>query len=97
MSCNTDKKQGLPTWAMSNVQALVIGFPLSSSEAQLVEKSYSFALHCYAARRLATRKKTTLKVAFLKLGPWTNVRARDEDDISDFFNLINHQDNTDLW
>jgi hypothetical protein len=31
-----------------------------------------------------------MKQAFLEIGPWTDVRMLDTDDVADFFNLENH-------
>jgi hypothetical protein len=54
------------------------------------EGSYKFSLHYRAAQQLAIEERLTMKKAFLKIGPWTDVRLRDNDDVADFFNLENH-------
>jgi hypothetical protein len=36
----------------------------------------------------------SLKKAFLKIGPWHDVRICDVDDVADFFNLENHSAGT---
>lgn len=90
-ACNSHKKQDFATWAMANVQSLVLGLSPTIHERQLVEGTHRFALHYFAARSIATRKNTTLKQAFLVLKPWTEVRIRDDSDLGDFFNLANHR------
>ncbi len=90
-SCNTSKKMGFATWAMAGVQALTFGFAPSANELERVEGPYRFAMHYYAARQLAEKRKTTLRKAFLILKPWTDVRVGDLEDTGDFFNLETHQ------
>lgn len=89
-SCNTSKKMGFATWAMAGVQALIFGLAPSANELARVEGPYRFAMHYYAARRLAQKKNTTLKNAFLGLKPWADVRVGDPGDSGDFFNLETH-------
>lgn len=92
--CN-DEKKNRQTWVMSDIQALLLQFsPFPSL--QSLKGSHSFSLHCYAARKLAARKRTTLKQAYLRLGPWTDVRLKDENEVADFFNLENHAPHLDL-
>jgi 5-methylcytosine-specific restriction endonuclease McrA len=90
-SCNSKKKRDLATWAMSNVQAVILGFSPDEEERRLIEGPHRYALHYYAARKLATRRQITLKKAFLRLKPWTDVRLKDLEDMGDFFNLANHE------
>jgi hypothetical protein len=76
---------------MSNVQAVILGFSPSDHELERLEGIHKFALHHYAARKLAERDILSLKEAFTKLGPWNSLRLKDDDDIGDFFNLLNHR------
>lgn len=89
-SCNNLKKADFATWAMPSVQSLVLGFSPSNQECESVEGSHRFAMHYYAARKLAVLNNLSLKRAFLRLGPWTNIRPRDAFELGDFFNLQNH-------
>jgi hypothetical protein len=89
-SCNSKKKRHFATWVMPAVQSLQLG--LSPTEQRLgeIEGSYKFSLHYRAAQRVAMEKRITMKSAFLEIGPWTDVRLLDTDDVADFFNLENH-------
>ncbi len=89
-SCNSGKKADFATWAMPNVQSLVLGFSPGNSEFDSVDGSHRFALHYYAARKLAALRNLSLKRAFLRLGHWTDIRLKDANDLGDFFNLQNH-------
>ncbi len=90
-SCNSSKKMECASWAMPGIQSLIFGFAPSDNELQRVRGPHRFALHHYAARRLAAQKNITLRRAFLLLKPWTDVRVANEEDMGDFFNLANHQ------
>lgn len=90
--CNSVKKRDFATWAMPDVQSVVLGFAPSNSEFSMVSGSHKFALHNLAAKKLAIRRNISLKDAFLKLGPWEDtLRLTDEDDLGDFFNLAIHR------
>jgi hypothetical protein len=89
-SCNSHKKKNLAAWAMSSIQALHLGFDPSDRQLENLEGEYKFAIHNYAARKLAAKENLSLKQAFIKLGPWTDLRLKREDDVGDFFNLLNH-------
>jgi hypothetical protein len=89
-SCNNDKKSGFATWVMPAIQSLVLGVNPKESRLQEIPGSYKFSIHYRAAQRYALDRKTTLKNAFLHIGPWKYVRIRDADDIADIFNLENH-------
>ncbi len=93
-SCNTSKKMDFATWGMAGVQSLIIGLAPSEEDLTRVEGCHRFAMHYYAARRLATKKNIKLKDAFLRIGPWTTVRTKDPDDSGDFFNLETHDANS---
>jgi HNH endonuclease len=89
-SCNNLKKAHFATWAMPAIQSLILGLSPSTGRLQEIDGSFKFALHYRAAQALAMRQRITLKGAFLQLGPWEDVRVRDENDIVDVFNLENH-------
>jgi hypothetical protein len=89
-SCNSNKKKNYASWAMVGVQSLMIGIGPTENELKL-EGSYQFALHCYAARKLAERKNISLKMAYLRLDNWESPTVLNQADIGDFFNLSNHK------
>jgi 5-methylcytosine-specific restriction endonuclease McrA len=89
-ACNR-KKEDYATWGMVAAQSLILGLSPSDNERRTVSGVHRFALHYLAARRLLLRHPNrTLKWAFTRLGPWTDVRATDASDLGDFFNLENH-------
>jgi hypothetical protein len=100
-SCNNGKKSDFATWAMTSVQALI--YPIEPNDEQLgrqlstVKGNYRFALHYRKAQNIASAKKTSLKRAFLHLGPWTELRVQDRSLVADFFNLENHRENLPLY
>ncbi len=89
-SCNNKKKKNFATWVMPSVQSLLLGISPKDQRLQEIDGTYKFSLHYRAAQRVATEGRISLKDAFLKIGPWTDVRIRDVDDVADFFNLENH-------
>jgi hypothetical protein len=89
-SCNSKKKQNFATWAMPAVQSLLRGLAPEGQTLAEVEGTYKFALHYRAAQNLAVKRRSTMKEAFLTIGPWTDIRVLDVDDVADFFNLENH-------
>jgi hypothetical protein len=90
-SCNSRKKRDFATWAMPNVQSLILGFDPSESEYGAVEGSQRFALHQLAAKKLASQRNMSLKRAYVLLGPWESLHLIDACDIGDFFNLAIHR------
>jgi hypothetical protein len=89
-SCNSKKKRHFATWVMPAVQSLQLGLSPTEQRLREIEGSYKFSLHYRAAQRVAIEKRITMKKAFLEIGPWTDVRMLDTDDVADFFNLANH-------
>jgi hypothetical protein len=75
---------------MPAVQSLQLGLSPTEQRLREIEGSYKFSLHYRAAQRVAIEKRITMKQAFLEIGPWTDVRMLDTDDVADFFNLENH-------
>lgn len=89
-SCNR-KKMDYATWGMVGIQSLILGINPTDDELARVPGHHRFALHYYAARKLLIRNpQKTLKWAFERIRPWTDVRAQDPADVGDFFNLANH-------
>lgn len=88
-SCNSSKKKGFASWAMTSIQSVVFGFNPKTETLEKMDGQHKFALHYLAARNLANRRNWSLQMAFLRLGPWNEVRVRDESDLGDFFNLVN--------
>jgi hypothetical protein len=89
-SCNSKKKRDFATWVMPAVQTLLHGFKPDSQRLAEIDGTYKFSLHYRAAQSLAIRKRSSMKQAFLEIGPWTDARVLDVDDVADFFNLENH-------
>lgn len=89
-SCNSKKKRHFATWAMPAVQSLLLGLAPTDQRLTEIDGSFKFSLHYRAAQDLAIDQRLTMKEAFLKIGPWENVRLLDADDVADFFNLENH-------
>jgi hypothetical protein len=89
-SCNSRKKRHFATWVMPAVQSLLLGIAPGEQRLSEIEGSYKFSLHYRAAQKLAAAERLSMKQAFLRIGPWTDVRIRDADDVADFFNLENH-------
>ena len=94
--CNCRIKKDLATWAGVGVQSLILGIQPSARSLEGIDNVYNFALHYRAAQRYASKYNTTLKEAFVKVGPWTSVYVWRPDDAADFFNLANHDPNLDL-
>jgi len=89
-SCNSSKKQNFATWAMPSVQSLIRGFSPGDDCLGKIDGSHKFAIHYRFAKKFAHTKNLTLKNAFLKIGPWQDIRVINDDDVADFFNLENH-------
>ena len=95
-TCNNQRKRDYATWAMPNVQSLILGFNPSENEYTAVDGSQRFALHQLAAKKLATERNISLKQAYMILGPWESPRLIDAYDIGDFFNLAIHRANLEV-
>jgi hypothetical protein len=89
-SCNSKKKRDFATWVMPSVQTLLHGMNPEAQRLIEIDGTYKFSLHYRAAQSLAIQKRRSMKQAFLEIGPWTDVRVVDIDDVADFFNLENH-------
>lgn len=95
--CNNKKKRDFATWAMPDIQSLVLGFEPSANEYTSVHGGHRFALHHLAAKKVAVKRNISLKRAFMFLGPWeSSPRLVDEHDIGDFFNLAIHRSDLEL-
>ena len=88
-SCNHSKKGDYAAWVMCDVQSLIFGIDPSDAVLGDIHGSHKFALHSRAAFALAYEKQISLREAYMKLGPWSHARIRDNDDVCDFFNLEN--------
>jgi hypothetical protein len=88
-SCNSEKAN-FATWVMPAIQSLTLGVGPGDDKLQKIHGSFKFAMYYRVAQRFAINNHLTLKEAFLRLGPWQDVRIRDVDDIADIFNLENH-------
>jgi hypothetical protein len=89
-SCNSKKKRHFATWVMPSVQSLLLVLNPADQRLREIEGSYKFSLHYRAAQMLAVEQRLSMKAAFLKIGPWTDIRLLDTDDVADYFNLENH-------
>jgi hypothetical protein len=89
LSCNTKKKRHFATWAMPAIQSLLLGLKPAEQRLLEIDGSFKFALHYRAAHRFAVKNRCSRKDAYLSIGPWADVRMRDDDDVADFFNLEN--------
>jgi hypothetical protein len=94
--CNNDKKGNYATWAMPDIQSVVLGFGPSDSEYTSLNGSHRFALHQLMAKKLAVQRNLSLKRAYMILGPWDSPRLVDEYDLGDFFNLAIHRSDLEL-
>lgn len=92
-SCNSKKKSNFATWTMPAIQSLLYGISPEEQRLEEIHGSFKFSMHYRAAQDLAIQERSTLKNAFLKIGPWTSARLIDPDDVTDFFNLENHKQN----
>ena len=88
--CNEKKKANFATWVMPSVQALNLGLAPSDDRLQEIHGSYNLLFIIELPRNSLSENGLTLKNAFLKLGPWEDVRIRDVDDVVDIFNIENH-------
>lgn len=88
-SCNSSKKKHFATWAMPSIQSLIYVPETTHARLQEIEGSYKFALHHRHVQNYARIQKLNLKRSFIEVGPWSNTRIIDNDDICDFFNLAN--------
>lgn len=90
-SCNGEKKSNFATWTMPAIQSLLYGLAPEQEQLTKMSGTLKFSLHYRAAQELAIHERSSLKDAFLKIGPWTSIRLIDADDVADFFNLENHE------
>lgn len=95
-SCNTRKKRDFATWAMPGIQSLALGFAPSDREYTMVDGTHRFAMHYLVAKKVAMQRNISLKKAFLFLSSWSDPRLMDEEDVGDFFNLVNHRNDLEI-
>ncbi len=82
-SCN-GTKTNYPTWCFPHIQFFIHGDYPSNADGRI-----KFAAHYRKARLYAIENNTTLKGAFLQIGPWisNDFSLKDIEDTCDFFNL----------
>lgn len=88
--CNGSRKKDFATWVIPSIHSVAIGMSPSEEGMKSITGELKFALHYRAAQAVAIEERISLKKAFLKIGPWHDVRICDTDDVGDFFNLANH-------
>src|SRR5207249_4601668 len=95
--CNSTRKRDFASWALVHIHSLSLGMNPSVNALKSVDGTLRFALQYHAARKLAEKRKWTLRAALLRLGPWTeDPRVLDETMAGDFFNLAIHSPYRDL-
>ena len=82
--CNNEHKRNFPTWAMTNVHALILSGPSSLGH---VEGCSRFAIQHRTVQRLAIDERLTLKDAYLQFGNSTGIKLIDSNSVAHFFNL----------
>jgi len=91
--CNSKKKSGFATWAMTSFQSVSLGLkPSGETLSSRVSGEHRFALHYKAVQTVAEKGQMTLKEAFLSIGPWATLRVIDPTDVGHFFNLRIHNE-----
>ncbi len=94
--CNSQKKRHFATWAMVSVQSVIRGINPTEIDLDVIDGTPRFALHYLAGQRYAINHGTSLKRAFLRIGPWTTLRVNDINDVAHFFNLSIHSADVDI-
>lgn len=89
--CNS-AKGNLINWVSSDVHALFLGINPEEDKLRKIQFKRRYALYHRAGLSLAIQRQTTLKKAFLKLGPWGETRVHDSEITADMFNLKTHND-----
>lgn len=88
--CNNNHKKNYPTWAMTNIQSLLLGFGPSANSLKRITGTSRYAIQQRLVQSVAVEKQLTLKCAYLTVGPSESVRVVDPLEIGHFFNLANH-------
>jgi hypothetical protein len=88
--CNGKHKANYASWAMTNIQSILLGFEPSESRVKRISGSSRFAIHHRHVQTVAYDLQLTLKEAYLRVGPSEEVRVIDSLEFGHFFNLANH-------
>src|SRR5262249_50048311 len=83
--CNRTRKLNFATWASTSVQSVLRGLNPDTTDPHVISGPARFALHHWAGQRYAIRHGTNLRQAFMDIGPWTEPRVVDPDDVAHFF------------
>jgi hypothetical protein len=95
--CNGQHKRNFATWAMTNIQAIILSMNPSDNEFRRVQGMHRFALHHRRVQQLAIDDNLSLKEAYMRVGPSEELRSIDRNDVAHFFNLANHDATVDAW
>ena len=95
--CNGQHKRDFATWAMTNIQAIILRMNPSEDDFRRVQGMHRFALHHRRVQQLAIDDGLSLKEAYLRIGPSGDLRSIDPNDVAHFFNLANYDANVDAW
>lgn len=82
--CNNDHKRNFPTWAMTNVHALILS---RGGNLDRVEGCSRFAIQHRMVQRMAINERMSLREAYLKHGGASAVVFIDPNTVGHFFNL----------
>lgn len=88
--CNSSHKMNYPSWAMTNIQSLLVGLEPSENSLNRVTGSSRYAIHHRIVQKVAVEKQITLKAAYLSVGHSERIRLIDPHEFGHFFNLSNH-------
>jgi hypothetical protein len=86
-SCNTCKKRNFATWSMVAIQSVALGWNPQRNARVSLDGSVRFARHHLAVWIEASNTRCSLKEAYRRIGPWTDVGLLDADNDGDFFNI----------
>lgn len=89
--CN-EKKGSAALWVASDIHAAFLGVNVPAGTLAKLKSERRIALYRRAGVNLAVRRGTTLKKAFLTLGPWAQVSTYDNDAVAEMFNMRIHDD-----
>ncbi len=90
--CNGSAKRDFASWSTVGIQALIHGIDADPSSLGKIPRSQKYALLRKTVQKFANKRRCSLKRAFLRVGPWTEVRVIDATDVSDFHNVVNCKD-----
>ena len=85
--CNTGPKGNLSTWGSVNVQAYVLGVAPSENKMKRTEGQLRFALQRRKAMATAALKNTSLKDAYICVGPIIDFITAPYPVVNHFFNI----------